>query len=86
MSDAKLGKPNSSNPMFKKTHTTEARAKISFGVSKPVTLYNNNNQYILTFKNSEQLAVFLGCHKITIGRHIKSGKCYKGLYYFRIKL
>jgi hypothetical protein len=86
MSEAKLGKLGSSSPMFGKTHTTEARSKISIGISKPVTLYNNNNQYILTFKNSQQLSDFIGCHKITIGRYIKSGICYNGLYYFRINL
>jgi hypothetical protein len=76
------GKPGS---MLGKTHTAEARFKISIGICKPVTLYNNNNQYILTFKNSVQLSEFIGCHKITIGRYVKSGKCYNGLYYFQIK-
>jgi len=49
-----------------------------------VTLYNNKNKYILTFKNSVQLSAFIGCHKSTIGKNIKTGKCYQGLYFFKI--
>jgi group I intron endonuclease len=60
---ALISKPGDLNPMFGKTHTAEARAKISARISNPVTLYNNNNQYILTFKNSVQLADFIGAIK-----------------------
>lgn len=70
--------------MFGKTHTIETKNKISTKKSTPVILYNNNG-YILTFKNNIQLAEFIGCNKSTVGRYIKSGKCYKGLYYFKIK-
>lgn len=78
-----ISKPGLLNPMYGKKHTAEARAKISDRLSNPITLYDNNNQYILTFKNSVQLSEFIGCFKGTIGRYLKSGKCYKGLYYFR---
>lgn len=44
--------------MFGKSHTIETREKMSNSKSTPVTLYNNNNQYILTFKNNIQLANF----------------------------
>jgi group I intron endonuclease len=70
--------------MLGKNHTIETREKISNSKSKPVTLYNNNNQYILTFKNNKQLANFLGCSNNKIGSHLKSGKCFKSLYYFKI--
>jgi group I intron endonuclease len=70
--------------MLGKNHTIETREKISNSKSKPVTLYNNNNQYILTFKNYKQLANFLGCSNSTIGSYLKSGKCFNSLYYFKI--
>jgi group I intron endonuclease len=82
---AKISRLGPLNPMFGKTHTAEARAKISTRLSNPVKLYNNNNQYILTFKNRIILSKFIGCNKTTISNYIKSGKCYNGLYYFRIK-
>jgi group I intron endonuclease len=78
-----ISKPGALNPMFGKNHTIETREKMSNSKSTPVTLYNHNNQYILTFKNSIQLANFLNCNKSTIGRYLKSGKCFKGLYYFK---
>jgi hypothetical protein len=52
--------------------------------STPVILYNNKKKYILIFKNNIQLAKFIGCNKCTVNKYIKSGKCYKGLYYFKI--
>jgi hypothetical protein len=45
-----ISKPGSLNPMFGKNHNLEAKIKISNRLSSPVTLYNNKNQYILTFK------------------------------------
>ena len=78
-----ISKPGEINPMFGKTHSAESRALISFKLSTPVTLYDHNNVYVLTFKNSVELSKFLGCHKTTVGRYIKSGKLYNGLYYIR---
>ena len=37
--------------MFGKTHTIETLNLLSTKKSMPVTLYNNNNEYILIFKN-----------------------------------
>ncbi len=48
--------------------------------SSPITLYDNKNKGILTFKNNVELSKFLECHKTTVGRYIKSGKLYKGLF------
>jgi group I intron endonuclease len=80
-----ISKPGALNPMFGigKSHIIKTRIKISNSKSTPVTLYNQYNQYILTFKNNVQLANFLGCNKSTIGRYLKSGKCFNGLYYFK---
>jgi hypothetical protein len=65
--------------MFGKTHTLEAKRKFSSRLSNLVILYNNNHQYILTFKNSVQLSEFIVCNKSTISKYLKSGKCYQGL-------
>jgi group I intron endonuclease len=84
-----ISKPRALNLMFgnshshNHSHTIEILEKLSNSKSKPVTLYNNNDQYILAFKNNIQLAKFLNCNKSTIGRYLKSGKCFKGLYYFK---
>jgi hypothetical protein len=67
--------------MFGKTHTIETKNTMSTKKSTSVTLFISNNVYILTFKNNIQLAEFIGCNKSTVGRYIKTGKCYKGLYY-----
>jgi hypothetical protein len=69
--------------MFGKTHTMETRKLISEKLSKPVTLYDCKNQYVLTFKNNVQLSQFLSCFKGTVGRYFKSGKLYKKTYYIK---
>jgi predicted GIY-YIG superfamily endonuclease len=68
---------------IKKTDTIKTLNTKLIKKNSSVNLYNNINEYILTFKNNTQLAKFIGCSKSTIGRYIKSGKCYKGLYYFK---
>ena len=49
---ALISKPRELNSMFGKIKTSKIRLLNSNMRSKPVTLYdNNNNTYILTFKN-----------------------------------
>lgn len=52
---------------------------------RPVSVYDNNNTYILTFKNNVKLSEFIGCSKVSIGKYLKSGKLFKGAYYFSNK-
>ena len=47
-----ISKPGALNPMFGKTQKTESRLKISNKLSKPVSLYNINNIYLLRFKSN----------------------------------
>jgi hypothetical protein len=76
-------KNKTNNSMFGKTKAIKTLNLISAIKSSPITLYNNDNEYILTFKNNNQLAKFIGCSNSTVSRYIKSGKCYKDLYYFK---
>lgn len=78
-----ISKPKSLNPMFGRSHTVETRMIMSNMKGFPVFLYDINNQYILTFKNNFELSKFLGCSKVTVGRYLKSGKLFKGMYYIR---
>ena len=80
---ALISKPGSLNPRFGITLSSETREKISAKLSTPVSLYDKDMNYILTFKNNTELAFYIECHKVTIGRYLKSGKLYQNRYYFR---
>jgi len=66
-------------------HTLSTKLLISNIMGKAVSLYNENNVYVLTFKNSVKLAKFLDCSKHTVGRYVRSGKLFKGNYYIKLK-
>lgn len=70
--------PNN-HPMFGKTHYLKSKSLIR----KPVTLYDVNNNNILTFKSSVQLSEYLRCAKSTVLKYIKSGKLYKGIFFIK---
>ena len=53
---ALISKPGELNPIFGKIHTIETRLLISNTKSTPITLYDINNTYILTFKNNTELS------------------------------
>ena len=76
-------KPSELNPMFGRKHLRSSKILISNKISKPVTLFDVNNNYILTFNSNVQLSEYLGCDKSTVGKYIKSGKLYKGMYYIK---
>lgn len=78
-----LSKSGNLNPMFGRKHKIESIKLISDKRSTSVTLYNNNNNYIITFKNNVTLSKFLNCHKGTVGRYLRSGKLFKKAYYIR---
>lgn len=82
---ALISKPGELNPMFGKIQTSETRLLISNLKSTPVTIYDSNNTYLLTFKNNVELSKYLGCNKSTVGRYLKSGKLYNKMYYIRTK-
>lgn len=81
-----MSKPGNLNPMFGKVHSTFTKNLISNSKSTHRVLFDNKNNYFLTFKNNIELSKFLGCHKNTVGKYIKSGKLYKNLYYIKNKI
>ena len=52
--------------MFGQTQTSKTRLLISNMRSTPVTIYDSNNTYLLTFKNNVELSKYLGCNKSTL--------------------
>jgi group I intron endonuclease len=70
--------------MFGRKHKTETLKLMSDKRSISVSLYDNNNNYILTFRNNVSLSKFINCHKGTVGRYLKSGKLFKKTYYIRV--
>lgn len=78
-----ISKQGELNPMFGRKHLESSNLLISNKIRKPVTLYDINNIYILTFKSNVQLSEYLGCDKSTVGLFIKTGKLYKGMYYIK---
>jgi group I intron endonuclease len=72
---SKISKPGHLNPMFNKTHSLDTRKKISIRLSKnPVGLYTVDKTLIKMFLNQVELAAYLGIHKSTIGRYLRTGK------------
>ena len=69
--------------MYGRKHSESTKTLISNKLSSPVSLYDNNNTYILTFNNNVQLSQFLGCDKSTVGLYVKTGKLLKKKYYFK---
>lgn len=67
----KVSRANNLNPMFGKNHYENTRNKLSSKASTPTYLYDQNKEYVLTFKNNSTLSTFFGCYKGTIGRYIK---------------
>lgn len=73
MSINKLGKPMSES----------TRLSMVARHSYPISLYNSNKVYILTFANKSKLAEFLGCTRFTVRSYNDSGKLFKGKYYLQ---
>lgn len=71
-----ISKPGNKNPMFGKVHKIETKQAISKNRSLPVSLYDSENNYVLTFKNGLVLSKFLNCSNVTISKYIKTGKLY----------
>lgn len=78
-----ISKPGKLNPMYGKSHLDSTKRLISDKIGNPVTLYNKNGEYVLTFKNNVHLSRFLNCEKSTIGLYIKTGNLFKELYYIK---
>jgi group I intron endonuclease len=72
--------------MFLKKHKDSTKKLISMKKSKNIVeLYDIDFNLLISFNNNGELANYLSIHKTTVGRYIKSGKLFKGEYYFKIR-
>ena len=78
-----ISKPGQLNPMFGKKHSELTKDLISKKKSKPVEVFDSSGILTYNFDNSVKAAEFFKVFKGTIGRYIKSGKLFKGLYYIK---
>lgn len=84
---AKISKPGALNPRYGVKLSQETKNLISISMSKrPVFIYDLNGNLVNQFINSVQAAEWLGIHKSTVGRYIKSGKVWNNKYYIRCSL
>ena len=77
--DSKLKCPRGKNIALNRPKdyiSLETREKISLKFSKPLYLYDINNQYICEFKNINKIANYLCCSSKTIQRSLDSGWIY----------
>jgi len=78
MSKAKTGFNNS---MYGKSHSEETKLRISSALSRPVFVYSLTNSLVKEFISQKQAANWLNTSDVQIGRYVKSGKVWKGMYY-----
>lgn len=85
-SKLKISKPGNLNPMHGKTHSEEARAKMSERKNKylsGVRLFDLHGNLISKFKNNVELAKHLNISKVTVGKYLNSNLVYNNSYYFK---
>lgn len=63
--------------------TASTRLAMSARHSYPISLYDSNNVYILTFANKSKIAEFLGCTRFTVRAYLNSGNLFKNNYYLK---
>jgi len=79
-----ISKPGELNPMFGKSHSSQTKKLISIKMStRPLGLYNTNNNLLEKYLNQVELAKKFGVNKTTISRYIRSGKLFKNKYYIK---
>jgi group I intron endonuclease len=77
ISKISLATKGNKNPMYGKNHSDHTKNLISNNLSRQVFVYEileNKSELVYIFYNSVKVADWLGVHKSTIGRYIKSGK------------
>lgn len=80
-----ISKPGKLNPMYGRKHSEETRNLLSVRKSKFIVgLFDVNNVLVMQFTNNVEVARYLGCHKGTVGRYIKSGKLWCDKYYIKL--
>jgi hypothetical protein len=79
-----MSKPGALNPMWGKKHTAKTKALMAARGSKfIVSMYDKDDTFMQSFNNNVELANLMGCHRGTVGKYIKSGQLFRGLYYFK---
>lgn len=73
------------NHRYGVTLSEKTKALISASKSKGVIeVYDKNNDLVISFPNAVLTAEWVGIHKTTVGRYIKSGKLFNDKYYFKL--
>lgn len=78
-----FGKNGPLNPFYGQKHSSATLELFSARHIYPVSLYDHNNVYILTFKNTTKLSEFVGCSEGTVRKYKLSKNLFKGKYYFK---
>ncbi len=85
-SKLKISKPGDLNPMYGKTHSEDAKAKMSERKNKyffGVGIFDLDGNLISKHKNNVELAKHLNISKVTVGKYLNSKLIYKNYYYFK---
>lgn len=84
---AKMSRPGSLNSRYGVKLSQETKNLISKARSKrPVFIFDLEGNLVNQFINSVQAGEWLGIHKGTVGRYIKSGKVWNNKYYIKSSL
>lgn len=78
-----ISKPGELNPMYGKTHSDETRSLLSKQKSRPVYLFDVNNNFVKDFVSAKSASEHYNVHKTTIGRYCNKPKLFLGLYFIR---
>jgi group I intron endonuclease len=68
------------HPMFGKTHTAEARVKVSSAKNKPVSIFTLENELVQSFPSISKAAQFLGMSNWGVSLAIKRESIVQGRY------
>lgn len=78
ISVAKLGE---NNPMFGKVGP---RLGVPAYNAITISVYSTSGSLIQTFDSQAAAAKWLNCSRSTVQNYLRTGKCFKGLYYIRV--
>lgn len=78
---SELTRSNMSINRSGKPMSASTRLSMAARHSYPISLYDNNKVYILTFANKSKLAEFLGCTRFTVRTYLNSGNLFRDKYY-----
>jgi group I intron endonuclease len=65
------------NPMFGKTHSAEAKAKISATKGTAIYVYSSDGTLVYNFSSANKAAEYFNCYHKTIIRYVRNQKIFK---------